>query len=393
MSEPPVRLSLPSGEFLVLDSAAIERLRAPERRVLVDSRNGPALTAARAEALRKVERYRWWSASAQFPGLPDEVQQLNALVDWFVSFALVSVILLAPGVGASVTMLLRRYAIPITQTVSLSVAVISLLLLILLMQRFAPALWGARGDPGGVLRRLLLLSLPTPVIAAVATLLRPSERIETLGLGFLTAQIILLGLLVIWFLYYYFDYTGQTEAVRRLDNATPREAILAFYDLLRPCAAAAERREKLEEAVQYLASFRRSRHIPPPEGAGEEEPGRWRGPSEERARTLSELAWDLSRLTADLRVGNQDQEFDIAGAAVLSSAEGGEITACCVLRTRGVAGLEAGAAAVAGEVDRAHRMSRFEDGWFVEDAPGALTREDLTGLRNAGWISAVKAGA
>lgn len=389
MSETPVRLSLPSGEFLVVDSASDERLRVAQRRTVVDSRNRLALSAARAEAWRKVERYRWWNASQPFPGLPDEAKQLNALVDWFVSFALVSAILMAPGVGAGVTMFLRRHSIPITQTVSVSVAIIALLLVILLMQRLAPALWGARGDPGLVLRRILLLSLPTPVMAALATLVRPSEPIETVGLGFLTAQVILLGFLVIWFLYYYFDYSGQSDPVKHLDNATPREAIRAFYDLLRPCAEASERRENLQEAVQYMASFRRSRQVPPLEEV--DEPSRWRGPSDERARTLSELAWDLSRLTAELRVGHQDQEFDIAGVAVLSATEGGEITACCALRSRGGAGLDAGAVAVEQDLYRAHRMSRLDDGWFLEDAPAALTPDDVLRLRGASLLTGSKA--
>jgi hypothetical protein len=100
----------------------------------------------------------------------------------------------------------------------------------------------------------------------------------------------------------------------------------------------------------------------------------------------------LSRLTAELRVGHQDQEFDIAGVAVLSSTEGGEIAACCALRTRGVAGLDEGAIAVERDLYRAHRMSRFDDGWFVEEAPDALTLDDLLCLRNVGQLTGSKAG-
>ncbi len=343
------------------------------RRALVDDRGRAIPTEARRAAWQKVEQMRWWQASVPFPPIPNEYLHYRALQDWIFGFVVTSVMLLAPGVGAIFLLRWQKEVGSIQGVLALAIAIIALILLVLVMQRLAQPMWGSPGAPALWLRRLFLLSLPTPVLAALATLVRPSRGIEWVGITAIFAEAGILITLFVWFLALYFAYTSIPAGMRFLENTAPGQALRSYYEKLRPGGA-------IKEAVQYQTQFRNARFVPPDEA---DELARWEQPSTGRRQTLSEMASELSRLSRTLDVADFEQDFDVAGTAVyradgLSHPEA--LIGCCALDAKGIAGEGEGSAPVKKRLHRVHVLVPFEDGWFVENPPLTVTEGDAKRL-------------
>lgn len=363
----------PSLEALGVLTPVLSTPPPEARRALVDDRGQAIPTEARRAAWEKVEQMRWWQPSVAFPPTPNEYLHFRALQDWIFGFVVTSVMLLAPGVGAIFLLRWQKEVGSIQGVLALAIAMIALILLVLVMQRLAQPMWGSAGAPALWLRRLFLLSLPTPVFAALATLVRPSQGIEWVGMTAIFAELGILIALLVWFLVLYFSYTSVPGGMRFLDNTTPGEALRAFYDKLRPGGA-------VKEAVQYQTLFRTARFIPPEE---EDRPAHWEQPATGRRQTLSEMSSELGRLSRTLDVADFEQDFDVAGAVVFQ-ADGipypGALIGCCAIDAKGIAGEGDGSARVQRRVHRVHILVPFEDGWFVENPPLAIPEEEAKSL-------------
>jgi uncharacterized membrane protein len=359
--------------------APVGDLPPPEaRRALVDERGRAVPTEERRLAWQKVEQMRWWQPSVSFPATPNEYLHFRALQDWLFGFVVTSVMLLAPGVGATFLLRWQREVGGVQSALSAAVAMIALILLVLVMQRLAQPMWGAPGAPALWLRRIFLLSLPTPVLAALATAVRPSRSIEFVGLAAMFTGLAILLVLFVWFLLLYFAYTGVSAGLRCLENRTPQQALLNYYLCLRPSG-------NVLEAVQYQTAFRRFRFMPPD---GEGTPARWLDPDTGQSRTLSELGSELARFSRSLDVANFQQDFEVAGAVAVRAPqwipEGGSVIGCCALDASGIAGEGAGAERVSRRQYRAHRLIPFEDGWFVEPAPLPIDESEVRRIYQSG---------
>jgi len=288
--------------------------------------------------------------------------------------------LLAPAVGAIFLLRWQKEVGSIQGVLALAIALIALILLMLVMQRIAQPMWGSAGDPALWLRRLFLLSLPTPVFAALATLVRPSPGIEWVGTTAILAEFGILIVLFVWFLTLYFAYTSVAGGMRFLENTTPQLALRSYYEKLRPGGTA-------KEAVQYQTLFRTARFIPPDEENG---PVRWEQPTTGRRQTLSEMASELGRLSRSLDVADFEQDFEVAGTAVFQAdavSPSGALIGCCAVDAKGIAGEGDGSARVRRRLHRFHVLIPFEDGWFVENPPLAIPEEEAKRLYESAAVS------
>jgi hypothetical protein len=297
-----------------------------------------------------------------------------------------SAMLLAPGMASGAVMLLVDRSAESARPLGISVAIISLFLLMLVMQRLAYPLWGRTGDPGLLVRRATVLMLAGPPLAALSTQVRPSPAVERAGLWILAVLIVSHGLLVLLFLYHYLRYTDCTNALHSLHNATPEEAVRSLYVLLRPGGKPAERQARLAEAAQYFSDFRTGRIAPAVEG---EQVRRWMTANEFHPQTLAEMGWKLTALLDGLWVGDQEYDFEVADSVTLDGLGRREMIVCCALRSKGLAGLSEGAAVVEDLACRAHRLIEYDDGWFFDGLSSALKPEDIAMVRRIqGWVGA-----
>lgn len=343
------------------------------RRALVDDQGRAVPSEARRSAWQKVEQMRWWQPSVAFPSTPNEYLHFRALQDWIFGFVVTSVMLLAPGVSAIFLLRWQKEVGSIQGVLALAVAMIALILLVLVMQRLAQPMWGSAGAPALWLRRLFLLSLPTPVFAALATLVRPSQGVEWVGMVVIFAELGILIALFVWFLALYFAYTSVPGGMQLLENTTPAQALRAFYEKLRPGGS-------IKEAVQHQTLFRTARFIPPEQENG---PAHWEQPATGRRQTLSEMASELGRLSRTLDVADFEQDFDVAGIVVFEPDDlrlRGALIGCCAVDAKGIAGEGDGSARVQKRVHRVHMLVPFEDGWFVENPPLAIAEEEARKL-------------
>lgn len=311
-------------------------------------------------------------------------------MDWFLGFAVSSSMLLAPVIASAVVIYWSGPASVLNPTLAMTITVISLMLLLMVMQRLAPAMWGAAGEPGLIVRRAFVLMLPASVIAAVWWQVSPATGVRTVGLAFPVLCLALLVVLVFHFLYLYFSYTDCSETRDYLNNRTPDDALMSFYELLKSESNGEERREHLKAAVQHLAPFRRSTYVVEAEDGDDK--GGWRWPSSGEPRKLSDLGSDISKGMQSLFHGDLAVEPAVRESVFLRSPEqedAKDVVACCAIEQQ-AASVAPGEKRVEDRAEKpyvAHRILRFEDGWFLESGrPVALSSEDVATLREAGLL-------
>lgn len=392
MTEHPIAVSLSIGEFEIVPGEAMESLRSPgNRQVVVDSHNRPRLNQRRAAALDRLERFRWWNASAHFPEAPDVVRQTAALQDWFFGFAVTSALIMAPSAASFAVIYTMDGSEGLHPAIGTAIATVAAVLLIFVLHRLARPLWGRRGDPALALRRALVLLLPSSVISGIWWLAFPAVGVRVVGLGFPFLYLLLLLALAVWFVLTYFRYTDESETREYLRNSTPAEALQSFHALLHPDSDPAVRRRRLETAVQYLDAFRESWCI---STADDERPGRWKGPIAPGAKTLLELGVEVNKRIQALFEGDRLVEFRLGGAVWVRPAGpekekmGQALFACCLLEAVSMGGVTADNpdAFSAKQVERRcvwRRVVPSPCGWMLGEASLAA-EEEITQLRAAG---------
>lgn len=394
-----MRVQLSSGEYTVLDDARLEKLAftGPPKKI-VDAHNRPAISEERRKILDRLEEFRWWESDAHFPDQPDELRQLEALKTWFLGFGVTAAMLMAPVIACFAVLYSSRASIGMEPTVGAAIAIVSLMLLLLIMERLARPVWGKPGDPVLLLRRPFVLLLPTSVIATIWWLSYPMRDVRLVGLVFPLVEILILIALVAWFLVLYFRYTGQKEMVwARLDNATPRNVVAAFYDLVRPRPDREEYWRNLETAVQYLEPFLRSTYLV---GTNGSETGSWVWPSAEHPKSLRDLGTELSKGLDALFQGDRLLDVELREVAMLkrSAAKnpGQGLLACCAVETRSSGGVIAAApsrregpeAEMRGRYYTRHELVPAATGWFLESGRFTLLPDrDAARLRETGSLS------
>ncbi len=387
-----IRLS--SGEYSVLDYAQLVELKHDgEPRAVVDAANRPAVNEKRQKARERLERFEWWRSEARFPLEPDEQRQLNALVGWFTGFGVTSAMLLAPAIACTSVLYWSRGAVSVVPTVGTAIAIISLMLLLLVMQRLTRPIWGKSGDPALVLRRPFVLLLPASVMATLWWSTYPTHSVRVVGLLFPLVYILILVALVAWFLVLYLRYADQQVVWDRLRNQEPRETLEAFYELMNPVRERERHWRRLETALQYLEPFLRSTYIVSSEPG---QPGTWVGPLSDRPKSLREMGLELSKGLENLFSGDRLLALGLREIAILKPLENRELVlGCCAVTTRYTRGMLVGDSSaresstdeLEGHQYVSHKLRRTAQGWFLEDGVFHLiSSKDAGQLRTAGLL-------
>ena len=121
-------------------------------------------------------------------------------------------------------------------------------------------------------------------------------------------------------------------------------------------------------------------------------------PSSGQPRKLSQLGSDISKGMQSLFHGDRVLELAVRESVFLRSPgqeEMNNVVACCAIEQPGAPAVPAAAVPTGQKLgeDRAekpyvaHRILRFEDGWFLHSGqPVPLSSEDVATLRDAGLL-------